>query len=378
VAGALDGTDAIVFSWLVLGVAPMTLFQYIASGVLGTKSFSGGWYAAALGIGLHFLVAVGAAGVYYAVSIHLSGLFRKPYVYGPAFGMAVYFFMHYLVIPLSAVPKRTISVSSLEVLNLVIAHTLFVGLPIALIARRSAASPSNTAARSISRVFHLKKYKPGHFQISEDPFFGEKVWDIVGLYLNPPDKVAALCVDEKVPIKTSEPNGLGYVEGVTHNHVPVGTTTLPAALNLVAGTMIAPCPRCQRHEEYLRFLQQLEANIPNELTVHLIVEKYATHKHPQIQCWLAAHRSYHLHFMSSYSLWLNQIEMWFNIIAQTTIRGIALRRAKELTTSIDHFVRTYDAETSPFVWTATADSILEKMKRLCQDFPANQRRDFTP
>src|SRR5260370_8430516 len=172
VAGALDGTDAIVFSWLVLGVAPMTLFQYIASGVLGTKSFSGGWYAAALGIGLHFLVAVGAAGVYYAVSIHLSRLFPKPYVYGPPFWLPVYFFMHYLVIPLSAVPKRTISVSSLEGLNLVIAHTLFVGLPIALIARRSAPSPSYTAARSISLVFHIKKYKARHIHIYDDPFFG--------------------------------------------------------------------------------------------------------------------------------------------------------------------------------------------------------------
>ena len=372
-AGLLDGTDAIIFSRLALGVAPRTVFQYIASGLLGIKSFSGGWHTTALGIGLHFLIAVGAAATYYAVCVCFSGYYRKPYAFGPAFGVAVYFFMHYLVLPLSAAPERTIKVTGLEVLNLVIAHALLVGLPIALIARRSVAGLSNVAARRTSRASNVGRNAQAPFQLSDDRFFVEKVWDMVGLYLNPPDMVAALCIDEKLQTKASEPKGPGYVEGVSHNHVPFGTTTLLGALNLVAGTMIGLPSRRRRHEEYLKFLEHIAANVPKDLSVHLLVENYAVHKHPQVQNWLAVRPLFRVHFVRGYGSWLDQIEIWFNIIAQTTILGAAFRREKELTAKIDHFVRTYDAEAGPFVWTAAADSILEKIERHCEHFPGTQR-----
>lgn len=240
---------------------------------------------------------------------------------------------------------------------------------------RSLAAQTRLSKTTVHRIWHafgLQPHRRRHFQLSTDPFFVEKVRDLVGLYLNPPDKAVVLCVDEKSQIQALErtqpllPMGLGYVEGVTHNYVRHGTTTLFAALNLATGTVIGRCQRRHRHQEYLRFLREIDANVPKQLAVHLIVDNYATHKHPRVQRWLAAHPRVQVHFTPTYASWLNQVEIWFNIITQRAIRRGTFRSVKELVAQIEHFVESYNAQASPFTWTATADSILEKIGRLCE------------
>jgi len=237
---------------------------------------------------------------------------------------------------------------------------------------------SKSTVHRIWRAFGLQPHRQRHFQLSNDPFFVEKVRDIVGLYLNPPDQAVVLCVDEKSQIQALErtqpllPMGLGYVEGVTHNYVRHGTTTLFAALNLATGTVISRCQRRHRHQEYLDFLREIEANVPQGLAVHLIVDNYATHKHPRVQRWLAAHPRYQVHFTPTYASWLNQVEIWFHIITQKAIRRGTFRSVKELVAKIEHFVQTYNAQASPFIWTATADSILQKIRRLCEHISGTQ------
>jgi len=237
---------------------------------------------------------------------------------------------------------------------------------------------SKTTVHRIWRAFGLQPHRQRHFQLSRDPFFVEKVRDIVGLYLNPPDKAVVLCVDEKSQIQALErtqpllPMGLGYVEGVTHNYVRHGTTTLFAALNLATGTVISRCRRRHRHQEYLHFLREIDAQVPPRFAVHLIVDNYATHKHPRVQRWLAAHSRYQVHFTPTYASWLNQVEIWFHIITQKAIRRGTFGSVKELVAKIENFVRTYNAHAGPFVWTATADSILKKIERLCEHVSGTQ------
>jgi len=240
---------------------------------------------------------------------------------------------------------------------------------------RSLAAHSRLSKNTVHRIwraFGLQPHRHRHFQLSNDPFFVEKVRDIVGLYLSPPDQAVVLCVDEKSQIQALErsqpllPLGLGYVEGVTHNYVRHGTTTLFAALNLATGTVISQCQRRHRHQEYLHFLRKIEANVPARFAVHLIVDNYATHKHPRVQGWLAAHPRYQVHFTPTYASWLNQVEIWFNIITQKAIRRGTFRSVKDLVTKIEHFVRNYNAHARPFSWVATADSILQKVQRLCE------------
>ena len=224
----------------------------------------------------------------------------------------------------------------------------------------------------IWRVFGLQPHRQKNFKLSTDPFFVEKVRDIVGLYLNPPDKAMILCVDEKSQIQALNrtqpvlPMGLGYVEGITHDYVRHGTTTLFAALNVATGEVLTACKRRHRHQEYLNFLKRVNTNVPEDLEIHLVVDNYATHKHPQVKRWLAAHPRYHVHYTPTSASWLNQVEIWFNIITQRAIRRGTFKSVKELVAKINQFVEQYNAATRPFVWTATADSILEKIKRLCQ------------
>jgi putative transposase len=237
---------------------------------------------------------------------------------------------------------------------------------------------SKTTVHRIWRAFGLQPHRQRHFQLSNDPFFVQKVRDIVGLYLSPPDKAVVLCVDEKSQIQALErtqpllPMGLGYVEGVTHNYVRHGTTTLFAALNLATGTVISRCRRRHRHQEYLHFLREIDAQVPTRFAVHLIVDNYATHKHPRVQRWLAAHPRYQVHFTPTYASWLNQVEIWFHTITQKAIRRGTFSSVKELVAKIEYFVRTYNAHASPFVWTATADSILKKIERLCEHISGTQ------
>lgn len=246
---------------------------------------------------------------------------------------------------------------------------------------RSMSKQTRLSAPTVYRIwqtFGLQPHRQRHFKLSPDPFFVEKVRDIVGLYLHPPDKAMVLCVDEKSQIQALDrtqpvlPIGLGYVEGVTHDYVRHGTTTLFAALDIATGRVLTACKRRHRHQEYLAFLQQVEESVPRKLDIHLVVDNYATHKHPRVKRWLAAHPRYHVHYTPTYASWLNQVEIWFNIITQRAIRRGTFKSVKDLVAKIDGYVQQYNSHTTPFVWTATADSILQKVERLCQRISETQ------
>jgi putative transposase len=231
---------------------------------------------------------------------------------------------------------------------------------------------SRPAVHRIWKAFGLQPHRQRHFKLSTDPFFVEKVRDIVGLYLNPPDKAMVLCVDEKSQIQALNrtqpllPMGLGYAEGVTHDYVRHGTTTLFAALDIATGQVLTRCKARHRHQEYLDFLKHVDANVPQNLDMHLVVDNYATHKHPTVKRWLAARPRYHVHYTPTYASWLNQVEIWFHLITQKAIRRGTFRSVRDLIRKIEEFVQNHNKDTRPFVWSATADSILEKVKRLCQ------------
>lgn len=220
-------------------------------------------------------------------------------------------------------------------------------------------------------LFGVQPHRQKTFKLSNDPFFVEKVRDIVGLYLNPPDCAVVLCVDEKSQIQALQrtqpllPMGLGYVEGVTHDYVRHGTTTLFAALDVASGDVITQCKRRHRHQEFLAFLRHVDREVPKTLDVHLIIDNYATHKHPKVKAWLARRPRFHVHFTPTYASWLNLVERWFGIITQQAIRRGSFSSVKELVKKIDTFVDHYNTQSKPFVWTATADSILAKLERLC-------------
>jgi transposase len=219
-------------------------------------------------------------------------------------------------------------------------------------------------------LFGVQPHRTTSFTLSTDPLFVEKVRDIAGLYLNPPDHALVLCVDEKSQIQALErtqpmlPMGLGYVEGVTHGYVRHGTTTLFAALDVSTGEVLAQCKRRPRHQEFLGFLEHIDASVPPQLDLHLVLDNYATHKHPKVRAWLAARPRYHVHFTPTYASWLNQVERWFGHITQRAIRRGSFRTVRELVRRINAFVQHYTAGARPFAWTATADSILAKLERL--------------
>jgi putative transposase len=159
--------------------------------------------------------------------------------------------------------------------------------------------------------------------------------------------------------------GLGYVEGVTHDYVRHGTTTLFAALDIASGEVISQCKKRHRHQEFLAFLRHIDANVPDDLDIHLVVDNYATHKHAKVKAWLAKRPRYHIHYTPTYASWLNQVERWFGIITQKAIRRGSFSSVKELVSKIGHFVDRHNENATPFMWTATAESILAKVGRIC-------------
>jgi len=240
---------------------------------------------------------------------------------------------------------------------------------------RSIARETRISRMTVHRIwqaFGLQPHRQKHFKLSSDPFFVEKVRDIVGLYLSPPENAIVLGVDEKTQIQALErtqpmlPLGLGYVEGVTHDYERHGTTTLFAALDIANGAVLAQCKHRHRHQEYLAFLKHVEQNVPQKLDVHIVVDNYATHKHPKVKRWLAAHERWHVHYTPTYASWLNQVEIWFNTITQKAIRRGTFKSVKELVAKIQQYIDRYNRHPHPFMWTATADSILAKIERLSQ------------
>jgi transposase len=181
-----------------------------------------------------------------------------------------------------------------------------------------------------------------------------------------------LCVYEKSQIQALErtqpvlPMGLGYLEGATHDYYRHGTTTLFAALNVLDGAVITQCKPRHRHQEFLAFLNHLDHTVPAELDLHLIADNHATHKHPRVKAWLARHSRFHLHYTPTYASWLNQVERWFALITHQAIRRGSFRNVRELIHKIDSYVTLYNTHKRPFVLTATADSILAKLQRLCK------------
>ena len=219
-------------------------------------------------------------------------------------------------------------------------------------------------------LFGVKPHLAKTFKLSTDPFFIEKVRDITGLYLNPPDHAMVLCVDEKSQIQALNrtqptlPMGLGYVEGYTHDYVRHGTTTLFAALDIATGQVMAQCRKRHRHEEFLAFLRMIEREVPAELDIHLVLDNYATHKHAKVRRWLAARPRYHLHFTPTYASWLNQVERWFGVLSQRAIKRGSFRSVPDLVSKIQAFIDSYNATATPFVWVATAQSIIDKVARI--------------
>ncbi len=233
------------------------------------------------------------------------------------------------------------------------------------------------AVHRIGRTYGLQPHRHKHFKLSTDPFLVDKVRDIVGLYMHPPEHALVLCVDEKSQIQALErsqpllPLGLGYVE-VTHDYKRHGTTTLFAALDVATGEVMTPCKPRHRHQEFLPFLRHIEDNVPRGLDVHLVVDHYATHKHAKVKKWLARRPRFHLHYTPPYASWLNQVEIGFNIITRQAVRRHSFRKVRERIERIERYTAQWNANAHPFVWTATADSILAKIKRLCERISTTQ------
>jgi transposase/DNA-binding CsgD family transcriptional regulator len=226
----------------------------------------------------------------------------------------------------------------------------------------------------VQRVWQRHAIQPHRvekFKISNDPKFEEKVRDVVGLYLNPPDHALALCVDEKSHIQALDrtapllPLRSGLPERQTHDYTRHGTTTLFAAFNILNGKVIGSCLPRHRGREFVRFLNQLEKEVPPDLEVHLILDNYSTHKSAEVQRWRKSQkrRRFHFHFTPTSSSWLNQVERWFGLITERMIRRGTFCSVKELEQAIFKWLATWNDHPKPFVWTATADVILEKVRR---------------
>jgi transposase len=236
-------------------------------------------------------------------------------------------------------------------------------------ARRSGLTQS--AVSRIWRAFALQPHRSEAFKLSSDPLFIEKVRDIVGLYLNPPDRAMVLCVDEKSQIQALDrsqpllPMRPGQIERRTHDYVRHGTTSLFAALNTRTGEVLAECHKRHRSVEFRKFLDRIDEAVPPELDVHLILDNYQTHKTPLIRNWLAKRPRYHLHFTPTSASWLNLVERWFAALTEKQIRRGVHRSTRELENAIERFVAATNEDPKPFVWTKTADQILDSIARFC-------------
>ena len=231
---------------------------------------------------------------------------------------------------------------------------------------------SQSAVSRIWRAFALQPHRSETFKLSRAPLFVEKVRDIVGLYLNPPDRALVLCVDKKAQIQALDrtqpllPMRPGQVERRTHDYERHGTTSLFAALDLASGRVIGECHRRHRGVEFRQFLDTVDEAVPAPLDVHLILDNYGTHKTPLIRRWLARHPRYHLHFTPTSASWLNLVERWFATLTERQLRRGVHRSTRELETALKRYLAVHNQEPKPFVWTKTADEILAQVARFCQ------------
>lgn len=240
---------------------------------------------------------------------------------------------------------------------------------------RSMAKEHGVSKATVNRIWQSHQIKPHRtkgFKLSRDPQFLEKLTDVVGLYLNPPSKALVLCVDEKSQIQALDRTqpGLPLKKGrcgtMTHDYKRNGTTTLFAALEVVHGKVVGQCYARHRHQEFLKFLKQLDAEFPGKIKLHLVMDNYGTHKHPRIQSWLKRHPRFVPHFIPTSSSWLNLVERWFGELTSKRVRRGVFVSVDDLRAAIEEFLRTWNADPKPFVWTATVDSIVEKLSRCRQ------------
>ena len=237
---------------------------------------------------------------------------------------------------------------------------------------RTMAAAQGVSAATVQRIwnrYNLKPHLTKTFKLSRDKQFVEKLYDIVGLYLNPPDRALVLCVDEKSQIQALDRTqpGLPLKKGrcgtMTHDYKRNGTTTLFAALSLLDGHVIGDCMPRHRHQEFLRFLKKIDAETPADLDLHLIVDNYGTHKHSRVKSWLRRHPRFHMHFTPTSSSWLNLIERWFRDLTDKRIRRGSFETVPELIAVIDDYLKQSNQNPHIFVWTASAESILAKIAK---------------
>src|SRR5256712_4123572 len=230
---------------------------------------------------------------------------------------------------------------------------------------------SEATVRRIWKQHGLRPHRVSTFKVSRDPRFVEKLTDVVGLYLNPPDQALVLCVDEKSQIQALDrsqpvlPMRPGQVERRTHDYTRHGTTTLFAALNAKSGKLITEFRRRQRAREFRKFLDTIQARVPATLEVHLILDNSSTHKTPAIHRWLTRHPRFHLHFTPTSSSWINLVERWFAALTEKQLRRGVHRSTRELEAAIQRYIEITNGHPTPFVWTKTADEILESVARFC-------------
>jgi transposase len=237
---------------------------------------------------------------------------------------------------------------------------------------RSMAAAAGISEASVRRIWHAHGLKPHlvkTFKLSRDPAFTEKLEDIVGLYLNPPEHAMVLCADEKSQIQALDRTqpGLPIKKGrcgtMTHDYKRNGTATLFAALDALEGQVISMCDDRHRHQEWLKFLRGIDYVVPGGKQIHMIVDNYATHKHPKVQRWLARHLRFHMHFTPTGCSWLNMVERFFRDLTDNRLRRGAFRGVEELIAAIHEYIDRHNENPKPFIWTAKAADILEKVKR---------------
>jgi len=234
---------------------------------------------------------------------------------------------------------------------------------------------SRSTVGRIWRAFSLKPHLVDTFKLSTDPLFIDKVRDVVGLYLDPPERALVLCVDEKSQIQALDrsapvlPMMPGMPQRRTHDYVRAGVTTLFAALDVASGQIIGSLHRRHRAIEFKKFLTKLDDQVPADLDVHLICDNYATHKTPAIGKWLIAHPRFHLHFTPTSSSWLNQVERWFGLLTDKQLRRAAHRSVQALEKDIRDWIETWNENPRPFAWTKTADEIFERLNSYLQRIP---------
>lgn len=269
-------------------------------------------------------------------------------------------------------PGRKPRISAVKVKRIVQMTTLERPVNATHWSTRSMAAAAKISEASVRRIWHAHGLKPhvvSTFKVSNDKRFVDKLEDVVGLYLNPPEHALVLCCDEKSQIQALDrtqpglPLKRGRAQTMTHDYKRHGTTTLFAALNTLDGSLIGQCMPKHRHQEWLRFLKLIDANTPKHLDLHLIADNYGTHKHANVQKWLAKHPRIHMHFTPTSASWLNMVERFFRDLSeQQLVRGV-FRSIPELIDTIDAYIEQHNRDPKPFIWTARATDILAKVVR---------------